>query len=71
MHDQLLVIFLRNLLVATLFMVAVMSPNTHLVRQELQRIWKTIKTPLLQLRITRTNHKSNKFWEIDMTKFEP
>ncbi len=28
-------------------------------------------TPLFQKKPTKTNHRSGKFWEIDMTNFEP
>ncbi len=50
------------------------AENVHVVpviQRELIRIWKTLKTPLLPIKSIRTNHSSNKFWEIDMTKFEP
>jgi hypothetical protein len=47
------------------------SGNAPVIHQELLRIWKTLNTPFHPLRSAKTNHKSNKFWEIDMTKFEP
>jgi hypothetical protein len=71
MHSHLLAITLRNIFFFALFMIVVMNPNAHLVQQELFRIWKTINTPLLPKKPAGTNHKSNRFWEIDMTKLEP
>ena len=57
-----------QLLVALAYAQAV---NALVIHNDLLRIWKTLKAPFLQLKSTRTNHKSNNFWEIDMTKFEP
>lgn len=45
--------------------------NALVIHYDLLRIWKTLKAPFLPLKSTKTNHISNKFWEIDMTKFEP
>ena len=64
-------ITLRNILALTLFTVVIMNDHSLLVRQELLKIWKTLNTPLLPEKPSRTNHKSNSFWEIDMTDFEP
>jgi hypothetical protein len=71
MNPEILAINFRNMLLFQLLLVLALIGNTAVFHQELLRIWKTLKTPFLPLRSTRTNHKSNKFWEIDMTKFEP
>jgi hypothetical protein len=67
------IINLRNILFFQLFAVLAFAraENAPVIHRELLRIWKTLKTPLLPIKSTRTNHSSNKFWEIDMTKFEP
>ena len=71
MHIDIIAVSLRNILFFQLMMVLVLAGNAPLVQQELLKIWKTLNTPLLPKRPGGTNHKSNKFWEIDMTKFEP
>jgi hypothetical protein len=71
MHIDIIAVSLRNILFFQLMMVLVLAGNTPLVPQELLKIWKTLNTPLLPKRPGVTNHKSNKFWEIDMTKLEP
>jgi hypothetical protein len=40
------------------------------VHQKLLRIWKSLNTPVLPKKPTG-KAKKEKFWEIDMTKFEP
>jgi len=64
-------ITIRNILALTLFTVVIINDHSPLVQQELLKIWKTLNTPLLPKQPSRTNHKSNSFWEIDMTDFEP
>jgi hypothetical protein len=72
MHVDLITVCLRNILAFQLLCaVFALTGNTPVVQQELLRIWKTLNTPLLPKQQAGTNHKSNKFWEIDMTKFEP
>jgi len=71
MHVDIISVTLRNILFFQLMMVLVLAGNAPLVQQELLKIWKTLNTPLFPKRPSGTNHKSNKFWEIDMTKFEP
>jgi len=70
MHIQTLAIYILffQLLVALSY---TQSVNALVIHHDLLRIWKRLKTPFLQLKSTKTNHMSNKFWEIDMTKFEP
>jgi hypothetical protein len=71
MHVDIMAVTLRNTLFFQLMAVLLLAGNAPLVQQELLRIWKTLNTPLLPKRPGKTNHKSNKFWEIDMTDFEP
>jgi hypothetical protein len=71
MHIDILVINLRNILLFQLLVALALAGNVPAVQQELLKIWKRLNTPLITIKSTRTNHKSNKFWEIDMTKFEP
>lgn len=71
MHADITMLALRNTLVFTLMAAMLLARNVPVVQQELLRIWKTLNSPLLPKRSSGTNHKSNKFWEIDMTKFEP
>ncbi len=71
MNSEILAINFRNMLIFQLLLVLAFTGSTTMFHRELIRIWRTLKAPFLPLRSTRTNHKSNKFWEIDMTKFEP
>jgi len=71
MASEVMMIWLRNILLfqfLVAFSIAGDSPRLH---QELLKIWKTLNTPLLQKKPGKPNHKSGKFWEIDMTDFEP
>ncbi len=62
---------MRNVLILSLIMLAV-SSNNHFpaLEREILKIWKTLNKPVFKKPV-KTNHCSNKFWEIDMTKFEP
>ena len=71
MHIELISINLRNILLFQLLAILAITGNAPVVQQELLRIWKTLKAPLRLIKSTKTNHPSNKFWEIDMTKLEP
>ena len=71
MHSELITLAFRNMLLCQLLLVSVLFSAMPAAQQELLKIWKSLNTPLLRKKIARTNHKSNKFWEIDMTKFEP
>ena len=71
MHIDLITIGLRNILAFQLVAIIAFAGETPFFQQKLLRLWKTLNTPLLPKQQTGTNHKSNKFWEIDMTKFEP
>jgi len=71
MHPDVLLIMLRNIILVQLLMSLTLAGNSPRLQQELLKIWKTINTPLLRKKPVPTNHKSGKFWEIDMTDFEP
>jgi hypothetical protein len=71
MSVELITINFRNILAFQLLMALAFAGNEPVVQQELLKIWKRLNTPLLPKKSAGTNHKSNKFWEIDMTKFEP
>ena len=71
MHADINTLALRNTLLLALMTFLLLAGNVPVFQQELLKIWKTLNTPLLPKRPAGTNHKSNKFWEIDMTKFEP
>jgi hypothetical protein len=71
MHFDPMTLNLRNILVFQLLVVVTLAGNSPVVQQELLKIWKTLNTPLLQKKSNKTNHRSGKFWEIDMTNFEP
>jgi hypothetical protein len=60
---------IRNILLIQLVIVLMVPDHAVLVRQELIRIWKSINAPLLRKKETRK--KGSRFWEIDMTAFEP
>jgi hypothetical protein len=71
MHIETLTITLRNILLLQLLTALTIASKAPLIHRELLRIWRWFKTPLLLLKSHKTNHRSHKFWEIDMTKFEP
>jgi hypothetical protein len=71
MHPDVIMIALRNILLIQLLMALTLAGNSPRLQQELLRIWKTLKAPLLWKKPLKPNHKSGKFWEIDMTDFEP
>ncbi len=66
--DLISTIGIRNVLLVHL-LVVVLAPDYALqVQQELSKIWKTVRTVLI---IRRSRPQRSRFWEIDMTKFEP
>jgi hypothetical protein len=71
MHPDIVIIVLRNILLVQLLMALTLAGNSPRLQQELLRIWKTLNAPLLPNKPAKPNHKSGKFWEIDMTDFEP
>ncbi len=59
---------LRNVLLVHL-LVVVLAPGYALqAHRELSKLWKTVRTALV---IRRSCSRRSRFWEIDMTKFEP
>jgi hypothetical protein len=64
-----LTIGIRNILLMQLMIIAALPGHLFLFRRELVRIWRSINAPFLQKKETR--RKGSRFWEIDMTKFEP
>jgi hypothetical protein len=71
MHPDVIMIALRNVLLIQLLMALTLAGNSPRLQQELLRIWKTLNASLLRIKPAKPNHKSGKFWEIDMTDFEP
>jgi hypothetical protein len=71
MHIDPMTLNFRNILALQLLVVLTLAVNSPVIQQEMLKIWKTLNTPLLQKKPTKTNHTSGKFWEIDMTNFEP
>jgi hypothetical protein len=61
---------IRNILLVQMLMIEMVPDYAVQVRRGLVKIWKTLKTPILPKR-TGPSKKSGKFWEIDLTKFEP
>ena len=61
---------IRNILLVQMLMIAMVPGYALQVHRELVKIWKTLKTPILPKR-AGPSKKSSKFWEIDLTKFEP
>ena len=60
---------IRNILLVHLLLLVLMVPaHMVLVRQELHRLWRTINAPFLRKEAAK---KGSRFWEIDMTNFEP
>jgi len=61
---------IRNILLVQMLTLVLVPGYALQVRRELVKIWKTLKTPILP-RKTGSLKKGSKFWEIDLTKFEP
>jgi hypothetical protein len=71
MNTEIFAINLRNILLFQLMATLAFVEIAPFVHHELCRIWKRLKAPSLLIKSIKTNHPSNRFWEIDMTKFEP
>ena len=59
---------IRNLLLLQLLTIFVVPDYAFQVHQKLCKFWKSIVIPV---RLMIPTGKREKFWEIDMTKFEP
>jgi hypothetical protein len=64
------VIGIRNILLVQMLMIVLVPGYVLQVCRELVKIWKTLKTPILPKKGDSLK-KGGKFWEIDLTKFEP
>jgi hypothetical protein len=71
MHADIFMIILRNMLLVQILAILTRAADMPVIQHELLKIWRTLNTPLLPKRPEKPNHKSGRFWEIDMTKFEP
>jgi hypothetical protein len=63
-------IVIRNILLLQLLTLVVVPGYALQVHQKLLKIWKSLNTPVHPKKPTG-KAKKEKFWEIDMTKFEP
>ncbi|MGE5172473.1 MAG: hypothetical protein ACM3MD_01455 [Betaproteobacteria bacterium] len=61
---------IRNVLLLQLLALVVAPDYAFQVHQKLLKIWKSLNTPMLPKKPAGPK-KREKFWEIDMTKFEP
>ena len=72
MHIDPVALCLKNTLVFLLLtLVAVTHTGDCSLLRQMLKIWKMLRTPLLLKEPAKTNHKSDKFLEIDLTKFKP
>ena len=71
MHPDAAFMVIRNILLVHVLTALTIRCNDRLFEQALLRLWKTLNRPLLPKKTGKTNHQSGKFWEIDMTNFEP
>ena len=69
MFEHALYLALRNALLLQ-FLVILMVPDhaAAAVHRHLLRAWRSLHAPFLEKKPPR---KGSRFWEIDMTKFEP
>ena len=68
-HDA-FVITIRNILLLQLIVMTMAPEKVVLARQEILKFWKELKTPLFPKTAKKPANRG-RFWEIDMTKFEP
>jgi len=61
---------LRNILILQLLVFAITRDQQHLVYKKIEQFRKRLSKPFLFLKPTDAQ-KKDKFWEIDMTNFEP
>ncbi len=64
-------ISLCNVLILQLVILSVSAKMPALYSQDFLRIWHTLKITFLPKAIKKADKQKDKFWEIDMTKFEP
>jgi hypothetical protein len=63
-------IVIRNILLLQFLTLIVVPGYALQIHQKLLKIWKSLNTPMLPKKPTG-KAKKERFWEIDMTKFEP
>lgn len=64
-----LALALRNALLLQFLVILMLSDHAAVaVHRHLRKAWRRVQAPLLAKRKPR---KANRFWQIDMTKFEP
>jgi hypothetical protein len=69
LHDA-LAVTARNILLLHVAFLITAPEKAVLVRQEVLKFWRVLRAPLFPKTAKRTVNRG-KFWEIDMTKFEP
>jgi len=70
MSGDALMIFIRNILFISLAIALTDSVKPVLVHHDLLKLLNALKTRL-SLKKSAARKEHGKFWEIDMTKFEP
>ncbi len=68
MPEHAFMLGVRNILLVNLVAVVLAPEATLRLRSQLVAKWKSLKA---RIAVTLSNSRKNKFWEIDMTKFEP
>ncbi len=61
---------LRNILLLQLLTLVVVKDSSFQLCQNLLKVWKSLKALLAAWRPSGPGNRG-KFWEVDMTKFEP
>ncbi len=61
---------IRNILLLQLLTLAVVRDSAFELYRKLLKVWKSVRIPRFSSKPT-CRGKKEKFWEIDMTKFEP
>ncbi len=68
MAEHEIVIGVRNIILVHLLASATAPEGwSRAIHRELARVWKSVRTRL----VIKRSRGQSKFWEIDMTKFEP
>ncbi len=70
MSDNEISFSIRNILLLQLLTLAVVRESAFQLCQKLLKAWKSLRAPFLS-RKPSSQGKKGKFWEVDMTKFEP
>ncbi len=61
---------IRNILLLQFLTLLVVREPAFQLCQKLLKVWKSLRAPFLS-RKHPSRGKKGKFWEVDMTKFEP